>query len=148
KRVDSRYEPGQRRDAWRKIKFQPRQEFVVGGFSEDRDRVDALIVGYYENRKLLFCAQVRAGLNPLMRRELHRSLLPLRRKTCPFANLPESGVGHWGERITAERMDEIVWLDPKVVVEVAFTEWTRDLHLRHSSFVSVRTDKASRDVRR
>jgi bifunctional non-homologous end joining protein LigD len=148
KRIDSRYEPGRRSNAWVKVRFNKRQEFVVGGFTDDNDWVDALVVGYYDGNRLVAAGKVRAGLNPVMRRELYRKLLPLKSKTCPFANLPNARSSHWGEGITAEQMLEIVWLKPQVVAEIAFTEWTRDRSLRHARFVSLRTDKDPRDVRR
>jgi bifunctional non-homologous end joining protein LigD len=148
KRRESRYEPGRRSNAWVKVRFNKRQEFVIGGFNDDNDWVDSLVVGYYDGKRLVSAGKVRAGLNPVMRRELYRKLLPLRSKTCPFANLPNARSSHWGEGITAEQMLEIVWLKPQVVAEIAFTEWTRDGSLRHARFVSLRTDKDPRDVRR
>jgi DNA ligase D-like protein (predicted ligase) len=148
KRIDSRYEAGRRSHAWVKVRFNQRQEFVIGGFTDDGNWVDALVVGYYDGKRLINAGKVRAGLNPMMRRELYRKLLPLRSKTCPFANLPDARSSHWGEGITAEQMSEIVWLKPQVVAEVAFTEWTRDAHLRHARFVSLRHDKDPREVRR
>jgi bifunctional non-homologous end joining protein LigD len=144
----STYEPGRRSDAWLKVKFQQRQEFVIGGFTPAGDWVDALVVGYYQARRLLAAGKVRAGLTPVLRRELRALLQPLRAKICPFANLPEARSSHWGEGITAEQMDQIVWVKPRLVAEVAFTEWTRDAHLRHAAFAGLRADKAARDVRR
>jgi bifunctional non-homologous end joining protein LigD len=146
KRIDSKYEPGKRSGAWTKVKFQQRQEFVIGGFTEDRDWVDALVVGYYEGRKLLAAGKVRAGLTPPLRPELRALPGSLRTKTCPFANLPDSRSSHWGEGITAEEMDTIVWLKPKMVAEIAFTEWTRDHQLRHAAFVGLRWDRPPRTV--
>jgi bifunctional non-homologous end joining protein LigD len=146
KRTDSRYEAGKRSDAWIKVKFQQRQELVIGGFTEDGDWVDALVVGYYERRRLMSAGKVRAGLTPMLRRELRARLLPLRTRTCPFANLPDVRSSHWGEGITAQDMDRIVWVRPQVVAEVAFTEWTRDGHLRHAAFIALRKDKSARTV--
>lgn len=148
KRTDSRYDPGRRSRAWIKVKFQQRQEFVVGGFTEDDRRVDALVVGYHDGRKLLFAAKVRAGMTPPLRRQLFDALAPLRRKRCPFVNLPETGSSHWGEGITADDMATITWLEPTTVVQIAFTEWTRDNHLRHAAFLGVRDDVSPRDVQR
>src|SRR5438046_832116 len=65
KRTDSRYEAGKRSGAWIKVKFQQRQELVIGGFTEDGDWVDALVVGYHEGRRLLSAGKVRAGLTPM-----------------------------------------------------------------------------------
>jgi bifunctional non-homologous end joining protein LigD len=148
KRADSRYEAGRRSRAWIKVKFQLRQEFVVGGFTEDDRRVDALVVGYYDGRKLVSAAKVRAGLTPPLRRQLFDALKPLRQAKCPFTNLPEKGGGHWGEGITADEMKTITWLKPITVVQVAFTEWTRDHHLRHAAFLGVRDDVSARGVKR
>jgi bifunctional non-homologous end joining protein LigD len=67
---------------------------------------------------------------------------------CPFANLPNSGTSHWGEGITAEDMTKLIWVQPKVVVEVEFVEWTLDGLLRHPVFMAVRDDKLARGVRR
>ena len=148
KRMDSRYDAGRRSNAWIKVKFQRRQEFVVGGFTEDGDRADALVVGYYDGRELRSAGKVRAGLTPPLRRQLFDAFAPLRQKRCPFADLPSARAPrtHWGEGITAADMGTIVWVRPAVVAEIAFTEWTRDGHLRHASFVGIRTDKTAREV--
>ena len=121
---------------------------MIGGFTEDGDRIDALIVGYYAGRQLLAAGKVRAGLTPLSRRELRVRLLPYRKKTCPFANLPDTRSSHWGEGITAEEMDTIIWLKPQVVAEVAFTESTRDAHLRHAQFVNPHRQASARRAAR
>ena len=146
KRVDSKYEPGERSDAWLKVKFQLAQEFVIGGFTPDRDRVDALVVGYYDKKRLMAAGKVRAGLRPLARRALAATLLRLKRATCPFVNLPNSKHGRWGEGITAEDMASIVWVKPSLVAQVAFTEWTGGGSLRHARFIDLRTDKPAADV--
>jgi len=146
KRVDSRYEPGERSDAWLKVKFQLAQEFVIGGFTPDGDRVDALVVGYYEKRRLMAAGKVRAGLRPPARRALAATLLRLKRATCPFVNLPNRKHGRWGEGITAEDMASIVWVKPSLVAHVAFTEWTDGGSLRHARFIDLRTDKRAADV--
>lgn len=142
KRVDSRYEPGERSDAWLKVKFQHAQEFVIGGFTPDDDRVDALVVGYYDGKRLMAAGKVRAGLTPLIRRTLAATLLRL----CPFGNLPNSKHGRWGEGITAEDMASIVWVRPSLVAQVAFTEWTDGGSLRHARFIALRADKGAHDV--
>jgi DNA ligase D-like protein (predicted ligase) len=148
KRRDSRYEAGKRRGAWVKVRFSLRQEFVVGGYKPAPIGFDSLLVGYYENRKLLYAGKVRAGLAPHPRAELVEALTRLKAARCPFANLPSSRTSHWGEGITAEDMHTLRWVKPKIVVEVAFTEWTRDANLRHASFVGRRMDKPAAEVRR
>jgi ATP-dependent DNA ligase len=93
--------------------------------------------------KLSYAGKVRAGFTPLLRAEVFRRLKPLRTSSCPFVNLPNSAgkTSHWGEGITVEEMETLVaWVKPAVVVEVAFTEWTRDKNLRHAGFVGIRED--------
>jgi ATP-dependent DNA ligase len=69
--------------------------------------------------------------------------------TCPFVNLPNSvGRSHWGEGITAEDMKTLRWVKPRVLVDMAFTEWTAGDNLRHASFVGLRDDKPARQVSR
>jgi ATP dependent DNA ligase C terminal region len=78
------------------------QEFVIGGFTPGSNGIDALIVGYYEGRKLIYAARVRAGLVPASRRELYEKLKPHILQTCPFVNLPEATPGRWGQGLTSE----------------------------------------------
>ncbi len=149
KRNDSLYRPGQRTDEWLKVKFSPRQEFVIGGFKPNGRSLDSLVVGYYEGRRLFFAAQVRNGLTPHLRAELRRRLDSLKTDACPFVNLPNSvGRSHWGAGITPDDMMKFQWVKPRDVIEVTFVEWTRDNVLRHPRFVGVREDKRPADVRR
>jgi bifunctional non-homologous end joining protein LigD len=148
KRRDSRYEPGKRTGAWVKVKFSPRQEFVVGGFKPNDADFDSLLVGYYNDGKLRFAGRVRAGFTPHLRRTVFERIASLRTRRCPFMNLPSGKTSHWGEGITADEMGTLQWVKPTQVVEVSFVEWTRDGNLRHAAFVGVRSNKAARDVRR
>jgi bifunctional non-homologous end joining protein LigD len=148
KRGTSIYEPGRRSKAWIKVKFNRRQEFVVGGYKPNDVNVDSLVVGYYEGRKLLFAGRVRAGLTPHVRAEIFRIITSDEIPKCPFADLPSTKSGHWGEGVTAEDMKKLRWVRPKLVIEVSFVEWTRDGALRHSEFVGIRTDKRPTEVRR
>jgi bifunctional non-homologous end joining protein LigD len=68
---------------------------------------------------------------------------------CPFANLPNTKAqSHWGEGITAQEMLEFRWVEPQVILEIAFTEWTSNGSLRHSAFLGMREDKAPEEVQR
>jgi bifunctional non-homologous end joining protein LigD len=146
KRVDSSYEPGRRSRAWQKLPLKSRQEFVVGAYRPDAGKLELILVGQYEDGKLLFGGKVRQGLNPGTRRKLLTILKPLSTGRCPFGNLPSGRSGHWGEGVTADELDDYVWLKPEIVVEVKFTEWTSGGVLRHAEFVGLREDKEAGDV--
>jgi bifunctional non-homologous end joining protein LigD len=148
KRGDSRYEAGKRSDKWIKVKFSRRQEFVIGGYKPIDAGFDSVLVGYYEGRRLYYCGKVRAGFTPHSRALVFERLARLAAPRCPFVNLPSARTGHWGEGVTAADMASLRWVKPAVVVEVAFTEWTRDANLRHAAFAGIRDDKRARDVRR
>jgi len=148
KRQHSIYEPGRRSSAWVKVKFNRRQEFVIGGYKPNATNFESLVVGYYEAGKLHFAGRVRAGLKPSVRADIFRRLAPDRIDRCPFADLPNTRKGHWGEGVTAEDMVNLRWVKPRLVIEVSFVEWTRDGALRHSEFVALRTDKRASDVGR
>jgi bifunctional non-homologous end joining protein LigD len=140
KRRDSTYRSGERSGAWVKFKLSPEQEFVIGGFKPGAP-VESLVVGTYENGRLLCAGKVRQGLNPRIRRELYARLEPLLADVCPFSNLPNSQKSHWGEGITAAQMKELCWVMPRLVAQVSFTEWTSGGNLRHGTFKGLREDK-------
>ena len=148
KRRDSRYEPGKRSGLWQKFKIQHRQEFVIGGYKPENRNFQSLVVGYYERRQLRFAGRVRAGFTGAQRAALFELIKPLRIEMCPFADLPTGKGGHWGEGVTAEDMLVLKWVKPRLVADIAFTEWTRDGHLRHSTFIGLRDDKRPGEVRR
>jgi bifunctional non-homologous end joining protein LigD len=126
-----------RSPAWLKFKCAAAQEMVVGGFTEPsgtRIGIGALLVGYHEDGVLRYAGKVGTGYPGAVLGNLRRLLDALVRPSSPFAgSVLERGVH---------------WIEPQLVVEVAFTEWTPDGKLRHPRFVGVRTDKAPADVRR
>jgi bifunctional non-homologous end joining protein LigD len=148
KRRDSRYEAAQRSGAWVKLKLEKQQELVVGGYRPGTNGVDALLVGYYDGKALKFAGKVRAGFTPHVRRDVARELTPLHQATCPFTDLPNSKTSHWGAGVTAEEMNEMQWVKPRLVAQIRFVEWTADGHLRHAAFLGLREDKVARDVGR
>jgi bifunctional non-homologous end joining protein LigD len=148
KRRDSRYDAGLRSESWLKLKLDRQQEFVVGGYRPGPHGVDALLVGFYEGRALKFAGKVRAGFTPHVRREVFAALKPLHAAACPFADLPNTTASRWGGGVTADQMDEMQWVQPKLVAQIRFVEWTADDHLRHAAFLGLRTDKPPRAIRR
>jgi DNA ligase D-like protein (predicted ligase) len=146
KRRKSIYEPGRRSGAWVKMPIGGGQEFVIGGYTPSSKNFDALLVGYYEGDTLMFAAKVRNGFVPAMRDTVFHHFEKLRIKTCPFANLPESGKGRWGEGLTVADMEKCIWLKPRLVVAIEYAEWTPANHLRHAKFIALREDKNAREV--
>ena len=146
KRRDSLYEPGRRSGAWRKMRVNRGQEFVIGGYVPAADNFDSILVGYYQGKDLMFAARVRAGFVPALRALLFSRFRGLDIEQCPFRNLPEARKGRWGEGLTAEDMKECRWLRPRLVCAVEYVEWTEANHLRHAKFIGLREDKASRLV--
>jgi bifunctional non-homologous end joining protein LigD len=136
KRLGSVYEPGSRGGAWLKVKNVRSQEVVIGGWLPGKRRrsgtIGALLVGYYEDGDLRFAGKVGTGFGEEDLRRLAEALEPLRRDTSPF-------VGRQPERGS-------IFVEPKLVAEVEFGEWTQAGTMRHPSFKGLRTDKPARDV--
>ena len=148
KRRDSRYESGRRSGAWLKMRVNRGQELVIGGYTVGTNTFDALIVGYYEDDRLIYAARTRNGFTPALRAQLFKKLRPLEIGDCPFANLPEEKSGRWGQGLTKAKMADCRWVKPVLVGQFEFVEWTGDNHLRHVRFAGLREDKAARVVRR
>src|SRR5260221_3319553 len=148
KRRDSKYEPGMRSGAWQKMRVNAGQELVIGGYTPSPKNLDALVIGYYDDGKLIYAGRTRNGFTPASRVELFKKLKPLEIVECPFANLPEKKAARWGAGLTAAKMAECRWLKPVLVAQFEFVEWTSDQHLRHSRFIALRDDKKAKDVRR
>jgi ATP-dependent DNA ligase len=165
KNLDKPYEAeGKRSGAWRKLRLNVGQEFVIGGYTPSGNGFDAVIVGYYRpaspltaaERKtlppsrrqcvaqppqLVYVARVRAGFVPASRRSLFPELERRRIDRCPFVNLPQAGAGRWGQGLTAAKMAECTWIKPELVAAFEFLEWTNADHVRHIKFIALRSDK-------
>lgn len=151
KRPGSLYETGRRSGAWQKCKVLAEQEFVIGGFTapkESRIAFGAILVGYYQEGKLLYAGKVGTGFDHETLRTLHADFEKHRRPTCPFANLPMTRRSRFGTGMTAAEMKKVSWLKPQCVAQVRFAEWTQDGLLRQPVFLGLRTDKSPRSVRR
>ncbi len=146
KQKDSTYIGGTRSRAWQKFKLAQSQEFVIGGYNPEGKTFSSLLVGYYEGESLMFAGKVRQGLNPPLRNSLRKEFTPLEIIECPFANLPTSKTGHFGEGITESDMIKLRWMRPKLVAQVSFTEWTSYGLLRHATFLGLREDKDPKEV--
>jgi bifunctional non-homologous end joining protein LigD len=146
KRSDSVYEPGTRSGQWTKTRMDLGQEFVIGGYTRGGSGFDAIVVGFYRGKDLIYSARVRAGFIPATRRQVFAAIKDLTISKCPFANLPETGRGRWGEGFTADKMRNCVWVKPTQVARIDFREWTDADHLRHTKFVALRDDKSARRV--
>ncbi len=146
KRKDSVYAKGTRSLAWQKLKLEAVQEFVIGGYNPEGASFSSLLAGYYEGGRLMFAGKVRQGYNPSSRGALMKLLRPLKLTRCPFANLPSSKTGHFGEGITQEDMARLQWVQPRLVAQVSFTEWTSYGLLRHATFLGLREDKEPTEV--
>jgi bifunctional non-homologous end joining protein LigD len=148
KQRDGRYEPGLRSGAWMKMRVNRGQEFVIAGYTRGTTTFDALVFGYYEGKDLIYASRTRNGFTPASRAALFRKFKGLEIDQCPFVNLPEAKSGRWGQGLTKAKMADCVWLEPVLVGQFEFLQWTGENHLRHSTFVGLREDKKARDVRR
>ncbi len=145
------YEPDRRSGAWIKLKVLNEQEFVIGGYTPPagaRKYFGALLVGYYENKRLLFAGKVGTGFNTKSLASLHRRFEPEHRDDCPFADLPSKQGGAWVQGITPAMMRRCHWINPVFVCQVKFAEWTREGKLRQPVFFGLRDDKSATDITR
>jgi bifunctional non-homologous end joining protein LigD len=146
KRTDATYEPGRRSGAWIKVKAQNEQEFVIGGYTPprgSRKHFGSILVGYYDGGKLMFASGVGSGFTHRSLETLFKAFQKLRRPDCPFANLswpkPRGG-------FSKADLRRATWLEPKLVCQVKFYEWTRDQNLRQPVFLGLREDKKAAEV--
>jgi DNA ligase D-like protein (predicted ligase) len=139
KRADATYRSG-RTDAWLKFKCEAGQELVVVGWTEpegSRVALGALLLGYHDRAgsrdELVYAGKVGTGFSDEVLRDLHRRLsrLEVKASPCDRGKLPGKGVH---------------WVRPRVVAEVAFTEWTSAGQLRHPRYLGLRNDKSAADV--
>jgi bifunctional non-homologous end joining protein LigD len=134
KRADAPYTHGRSRD-WLKFKCSAEQELVIGGYTAPRgSRTDlgALLLGYYDGGELRYAGKVGTGFTRETLRDLAAKLAPLKRDRSPFAD--------------EVRERTATWVEPELVAQVGFSEWTQDHRLRHPRFLGLRDDKAAREV--
>lgn len=144
KRLDSRYEPGRRSGAWRKLRNRRRQELVIGGWTEGQGRragrIGALLLGAHDGPggPLRFAGGVGSGFSEAALEDLHARLESLRRTRSPFRPDPA--------RPAARPPRGARWVRPELVAEVELTELTRDGLVRQGVFKGLRDDKRPGEV--
>ncbi len=140
KRASAPYRGGRTRD-WLKFKCVSGQEFVIGGFTDprgSRSGFGALLLGYYDpDGRLVYAGKVGTGFNEKLLHSLHQAMVGLERDTPPF----DAGVLPRPRGLTG-----VHWIEPRLVGQVGFSEWTRDGELRHPRFQGLRDDKDPADV--
>ena len=143
KRPNSRYLPGRRSEAWVKVKTQQRQELAIAGYTRGQGRRDnafgALVLAVERGSELVWAGNCGTGFDDAELDMLMERLAPLRRKTTPLAVEP---------KMPRVRSGDVTWVEPRLVCEVEFLEWTRDGRLRAPSYKGLRDDKEVKDVHR
>ena len=139
KRADSVYS-GTRNGDWIKLKCDKRQEFVIGGYTltdKKTSGVSSLLLGIYEAEEFVYAGRAGTGLSEVQMREMEEKFHSLKRADSPFQAAPKP-----------RSNESITWLEPRLVAEIKFAEWTQEGLLRQASFKGLRTDKAPGDIRR
>jgi bifunctional non-homologous end joining protein LigD len=136
KKISSKYELGNRTETWLKIKVSQRQEVIIAGYTQPRRTrkfFGSLLLGVYNRDELIYVGHTGSGFNAKSLEQIYKKLQPLVVKESPFSNPPKTNM-------------PATWVKPKLVCEIKFTEWTRELQARHAIFMGLREDKNAKDV--
>lgn len=137
KRADAPYESARSR-SWIKSKCLKRQEFVIGGYTKPsggRQKFGSLLLGIYDGGQLKYCGKVGTGFTEASLKDVSKQLQAQTVEESPFVSVP-----------TAIKRQLQQWIEPTLVAEVEFTEWTSDGRLRHPSFKGLRSDKPAAEI--
>ena len=141
----SRYEPGKRSPAWLKLKIRPEQELVVGGWTPGEGNardLGAVAVGVYEDGRLRFAGKVGSGFTATTRKRLLAAMAPLVSDDPPFdPPPPRDHRGRWGGDLS-----DVTWIRPELVIRAEIGGWTRDGHVRQTSFKGIEPGRDPRAV--
>lgn len=139
KKANSIYS-GTRNGDWIKLKCDKRQEFVIGGYSlsdKKTSGVSSLLLGVYEGEELVYAGRAGTGISEIDMKVLEGKFEYLKRTHPPFKLAPKP-----------KSKEKITWLEPELVAEIKFAEWTKDNLLRQASYKGIRTDKNPRDIKK
>jgi bifunctional non-homologous end joining protein LigD len=133
KQAQSRYE-SKRSSSWIKIKVTCQQDFLICGYLVgERDFFGALVLGYYENKKLLYAGNVGSGFTQQSLKAVYEQIKPLITKKATLSDVPRD-------------VGEVIWVKPELVCTVKFTSWTQDNRLRAPVFLGLRNDAEPKDI--
>ncbi|MBA2249903.1 MAG: DNA ligase D [Chitinophagaceae bacterium] len=147
KKEGSIYIPDNRSKEWLKIKTGKRQEVVIGGYTNNegsKKAFSALLVGVFENDKLLYTGKIGTGFTQIVQQEMLKQFKPLVTGKCPFTFVPD--INKPSRFRPNPPQATATWLKPKLICEVSYAEITSDGVMRHPSFEGMRTDKKANEV--
>lgn len=140
KEAESRYLSGRRSSLWRKIKLQQSQEAIIVGYTGPeggRKAFGALVLAVYSDSGLVYAGNVGTGFNDQQLQQLGDELQKLKVSDKPF-----------DKTVKVANQNKVVWVKPKLIAEIVFSEWTREGHFRHPVFKALRDDKKIEEIKR
>ncbi len=135
KKLSSKYYSDKRTKDWLKVKTEMQQEMVIGGFTDpsgSRNGIGALLCGYYKDNELHYSGKVGSGYTDAILTDLRKRLDKLEQKTSPFKTIPKIAGVHW--------------VEPKLLAQIKFSEWTATNSMRHPVYLGLREDKSAKKV--
>ena len=135
KKLSSKYYSDKRTKDWLKVKTEMQQEMVIGGFTDpsgSRNGIGALLCGYYKDNELHYSGKVGSGYTDAILTDLRKRLDKLEQKTSPFKTTPKIAGVHW--------------VEPKLLAQIKFSEWTATNSMRHPVYLGLREDKSAKKV--